>query len=582
MQLSAISHRPDSEDAFLYDKDHLRIRLHTAKNDIAKVTVFYNDPYMFMPDKEGKYIFHYHIKKMHLISKGQVHDHWRVTLTAQYHRIQYLFEIQDTSGRKIFLTDRGFRTACKEGLNKTQNYYRLPYFHEIDMVKTPEWVKGTVWYQIFPERFSNGNKSNDRPNVKDWDPQTHPGREDFYGGDLQGVINHLDDLRELGVNGLYFCPIFKASSNHKYDTIDYKEVDPDFGDKGLFRQLVQEAHKRGMKVMLDAVFNHIGVNSPQWHDVIKNGSKSKYADWFHINYFPVEPYHDPTKGQGEPPYDTFAWEPHMPKWNTANVEVQNYLLDIASYWIKQFDIDAWRLDVAPEVDHNFWRLFRSKVDSLKKDFYIVGEIWHSAQSWLDGDQFSSTMNYPFTQQIEDHFLLGTKTSHQMVELLSDQLMLYRAQTNQVMLNTLDSHDTPRILTMANGDKKLVYQTIAFTFMQTGSPCIYYGTEMGMTGGPDPDCRKPMDWSHKGDEFWQKIAGLVKFRLRNARILGKGNTRMRVTEDGLIRIKRTESGQSILGYFNTTDKPVSCKMKAVLSQNFANDILEPHGFVIGYN
>ncbi|MCT7756672.1 MAG: alpha-amylase family glycosyl hydrolase, partial [Lactobacillus iners] len=193
-----------------------------------------------------------------------------------------------------------FRTACKEGLNKTQNYYRLPYFHEIDMVKTPEWVKGTVWYQIFPERFSNGNKSNDRPNVKDWDPQTHPGREDFYGGDLQGVINHLDDLRELGVNGLYFCPIFKASSNHKYDTIDYKEVDPDFGDKGLFRQLVQEAHKRGMKVMLDAVFNHIGVNSPQWHDVIKNGSKSKYADWFHINYFPVEPYHDPTNGQGEP------------------------------------------------------------------------------------------------------------------------------------------------------------------------------------------------------------------------------------------------------------------------------------------
>ncbi|MCD5489199.1 ATP-binding cassette domain-containing protein [Lactobacillus delbrueckii subsp. lactis] len=212
------------------------------------------------------------------------------------------------------------------------------------MTKSPDWVKETVWYQIFPERFANGDKSNDPEGVKDWNPSNHPGREDYYGGDLQGVLDHLDYLQDLGINGLYFCPIFKASSNHKYDTIDYLEIDPDFGDKQLFARLVNEAHARGMKVMLDAVFNHMGDSSMQWQDVVKNGPNSRFANWFHINCFPVEPY-DPA----DPSYETFAFEKHMPKLNTANLEVVDYLLTIATYWVKEFDIDAWRLDVADEV-----------------------------------------------------------------------------------------------------------------------------------------------------------------------------------------------------------------------------------------
>ncbi len=188
----------------------------------------------------------------------------------------------------------------KKNLASDGSYFKVPYFHKIDMDVTPDWVKHTVWYQIFPERFANGDKSNDPKGTKLWNPNDHPGREDYYGGDLQGVLDHLDYLQELGVNGLYFCPVFKASSNHKYDTIDYLQIDPDFGDKALFAKVVNEAHKRGMKVMLDAVFNHLGDQSMQWQDVVRNGKKSRFAKWFHIKHFPVTTFNDPTKGEGDP------------------------------------------------------------------------------------------------------------------------------------------------------------------------------------------------------------------------------------------------------------------------------------------
>lgn len=474
--------------------------------------------------------------------------------------------------------DRGVFDFNKENLEADGSYFRVPYFHLIDMDKTPEWVKHTVWYQIFPERFANGDKSNDPANTKPWNPEDHPGREDFYGGDLQGVLDHLDYLKKLGVNGLYFCPVFKASSNHKYDTVDYLEIDPAFGDKDLFAKVVNEAHKRGMKVMLDAVFNHIGKNSMQWQDVVENGPKSRYADWFHINSYPVEPYCDPTKGKKEPPYETFAFEPTMPKLNTANPEVQDYLLEIATYWVKYFDIDAWRLDVANEVDHHFWKKFHKALVTIKPDFYIVGEIWHSARPWLNGDEFSGVMNYPFTLQVEDHFFSHKMSAKKLVEHLNDQLMMYRDATNQAMLNTLDSHDTARILTVANNNQDLALQAMAFIFTQTGSPCIYYGDEMGMTGGNDPDCRKPMDWSKEDSSVWRRVHSLIKFRLDHSEVLGKGTTLLSVTEKGLIKVVRKKK-ETIVAYFNTTDNDVEIDLNPVLSQNYQNRKLAKDGFAI---
>lgn len=563
MQVAALRHRPESEDCYLVSQEDMKLRLHTGK-DVQAVYVYYGDIYEPLTELKKA--------EMALAGHGQVNDYWEATVTMPNHRCRYLFEVVGQDGEKVIYGDRGIRKDEQESYDDPSNYIKLPYFHLIDMTKTPDWVKSTVWYQIFPERFANGDKTNDPAGVKPWKPDDKPGREDYYGGDLQGVLDHLDYLQKLGVNGLYFCPIFKAASNHKYNTTDYLEVDPEFGDKALFAKLVNEAHKRGMKVMLDAVFNHIGNTSLQWQDVVANGEKSRFKDWFHINHFPVEPY-DPK----DPSYETFAFEKQMPKLNTANPEVVDYLLTIATYWIKEFDIDAWRLDVADEVDHRFWRKFRDAVTAIKPDFYILGESWHASQSWLNGDEFSGTMNYPFTGQIGDHFLKGVQDAKTMTELLTDQLFLYREQTNSAMLNVLDSHDTPRIKTVAKGDEDRALQALAFTFAQTGSPCIYYGTEMGMSGGEDPDCRKPMDWSQDGSPVWQAVHEIIHFRRDHWETLSQAATWLEVTEAGLIHVVRN-GHEKIEAWFNTTGETVSLETKAALSRGYQGGELANKGYV----
>lgn len=570
MQLAALKHRTESEDCFVIDHSHVKIRLYTAKDDVEKVIVHYTDNYL--PPKQAKEL------EMEKIGSGQVNDYWGATLTAPYHRIKYTFEIIGKDGSHVLFGDRSIEKFSDKKLREDGMYFKVPYFHDIDRIKTPKWLKDIVWYQIFPERFANGDKSNDPANVKEWNPEDHPGREDFYGGDLQGVLDHLDDLQKLGVTGLYFCPIFKASFNHKYDTIDYLQVDPAFGDKDLFAKVVNEAHKRGMKVMLDAVFNHLGDQSMQWQDVVKNGEKSRFKDWFHINSYPVEPYRDPSKGEKNPPYETFAFEKHMPKLNTANPEVQDFLLEIATYWVKYFDIDAWRLDVANEVDHHFWKRFHDELVKIKPDFYIVGEIWHSARPWLQGDQFTGVMNYPYTLQIEDHFFKHKMNAKDLSEHLTDQLMMYPDMVDQAMMNMLDSHDTARILTLAKDNQDLALQAVAYEFVQPGVPCIYYGTEMGMSGDNDPDCRKPMDWSKINGPVWQRVHELVKFRLDHSDTLNKGTVKLTVTEKGLLKVERT--GKEIIkAYYNTSKHNVEIDKTAALSQNYKAGVLAPDGFLI---
>ena len=318
---------------------------------------------------------------------------------------------------------------------------------------------------------------------------------------------------------------------------------------------IDECHKRGMKVMLDAVFNHIGDSSPQWQDVLAHGEDSQYVDWFHINEFPAsykrgenfEDAYDIT-------YDVFAANPHMPKLNTANPEVQDYLLNIARYWIEAFDIDAWRLDVANEVDHAFWKKFRIVCDEAKKDFYILGEIWHSSQNWLQGDEFHAVMNYAFTDAIMGYFVKNELSLSKMVSEMNNQLMLYRNQTNQMQFNILDSHDTPRLLTEANEDKDVMKQAMAFTYIQPGVPCLYYGDEIGLTGGMDPDCRKCMVWEEEKQDrdlhrFVKELNGIRK---EQQKILSEGTVYWRQVseESGVVIFERMLGGEVIRGAFNT--------------------------------
>ncbi|OJG89803.1 neopullulanase [Enterococcus saccharolyticus] len=554
MNTAAIYHRPESEFAYLYDEKTMHVRLRTARGDVREVSLLHGDPYLL--DKEK---WHQKPLRMTLLMSTDLYDYWFVEVTAPYKRLSYAFSLVGVDGLPVFYGDHGVYPLADEFLTMPNNYFRMPFFQEIDRFKAPEWVKETVWYQIFPERFANGDKSNDPKGTLPWGSQD-PDYQDFFGGDLQGVIDHLDYLEDLGINGLYFCPIFEAYSNHKYDTIDYLKIDPAFGDAETFKKLVDECHRRGIKIMLDAVFNHMGDTSPQWKDVLENGEKSKYADWFHVNEFPAS-YKEGTffEEATDITYDVFAFTPHMPKLNTANPEVQEHLLAIARYWIEEFDIDAWRLDVANEVDHAFWKKFRQVCDEAKDDFYILGEIWHSSQSWLQGDEFHAVMNYAFTDAIMGYFVKNELSMSKMVSEMNNQLMLYRDQTNQMQFNVLDSHDTPRLLTETKEDKDLMKQVMAFTYIQPGVPCLYYGDEVGMTGKMDPDCRKCMVWEAEKQDLnlHQFTKELIGVRKTNQKILSEGSIHWKqVSEDsGVIVFERKLDGEILTGIFNTGTQEV---------------------------
>ena len=543
MELIAIYHRPESEYAYLYKDKIMHIRIRTKKDDIESIHLHYGDTFIFLED-------HYEASKaMVKVTSDALFDYWQAEVSVGYARLQYLFELKDKQGQSILYGDKGCVENTLENLHYEGNGFKIPYIHEIDACHVPDWVAKTVWYQIFPERFANGNAELIPEGALDWDSSIRPKSSDFFGGDLQGIINHLDYLQDLGITGLYLCPIFESPSNHKYNTTDYFEIDRHFGDKETFRQLVEQAHLRGMKVMLDAVFNHMGDQSAQWQDVLKHGEKSEYKDWFHIQEFPVT--NDKLMNPKELPYHTFAFASYMPKLNTANPEVKDYLLSVATYWIEDFDIDAWRLDVANEVDHQFWRDFRKAVLSKKPDLYILGEVWHTSQPWLNGDEFHAVMNYPLSDSIKNYFLSRSKKTNQFIAEINCQSMYYKQQISEVMFNLLDSHDTERILTTAQGDIQLVKSALAFLFLQRGTPCIYYGTELELGGGMDPDCRRVMPWDRvsSSNDMLNFMKNLIQLRKDVADIIQHGKFSLEEIAPDVLALEWQHDHQVIRAVFN---------------------------------
>ncbi|SCA92221.1 Neopullulanase / CBM34, GH13, similar to LACPI-1399 from L. piscium MKFS47 [Pseudolactococcus piscium] len=589
MNLAAIYHRPESEYAYLYTATDLHIRLRTGLNDIEKVSVISGDPY----DTPGGIWHQEAAVEMVASLKTDTHQYWQATLHAPHNRLNYGFILTDDAGQSIFYGDQGFEAVPEDStsahdsetnLMGSNAYFKMPYFQEIDRFKAPEWVKETIWYQIFPERFANGDQTNDNEGTLPWQPDDHPSRDAFYGGDLRGIIDNLDHLVALGVNGIYLNPIFEAPSNHKYDTQNYFEIDPHFGSKLEFKELVDTAHEKGIKIMLDAVFNHIGDESPQWQDVLKNGQASQYADWFHVKKWPAT--YTPTDNFEEArdaTYETFAFTPHMPKLNTANPEVQAYLLEIGTYWIREFGIDAWRIDVANEVDHHFWKRFYKAVTALNPDFYILGEIWTSAQAWLNGDEFNGVMNYAFTGSMVDYFARRKITAEKMVSNLNTQLMLNRDQTNQMMFNLLDSHDAPRILSIAKGDKAVVKQLYTFMFLQAGTPDIYYGSEYGMTGEQDPDNRKPMAWEpdKQDQDMYHFMQALIQLRKDHLQVIVAGDLSWDVTGD-IISFTRKLDNTTIFACFNASAESYQLDKgmgDSLFHNGYQDETLKPNGFLV---
>ncbi len=416
----------------------------------------------------------------------------------------------------------------------------------------PDWVADAVFYQIFPDRFARSARVPAPGPLEDWDaPPTVHG---FKGGDLYGIVEHLDHLEDLGVTALYLNPIFASASNHRYHTYDYMAVDPLLGGDAALRELLDAAHERGIRVILDAVFNHASRGFWPFHHVMEAGRHSPYRDWFYLHGEdldagrPLRAYpHDAMGGavsaewadaheSGTESIETLGyrawWDlPALPKLNTDNPIVREYLMSVAEHWTR-FGIDGWRLDVPREIETaGFWEEFRQRVRAIDPNAYILAEVWQERPDLLDGTTYDAFMNYPLAEAIisfvtgphlrpevvAQHGELGRNIRPEdgatFLSRVSRTAAAYPPQTVRAMLNLLDSHDTPRLLSMAGGDRASL--RLAWLAMLTlpGAPCIYYGDEIGLSGEMDPGCRASFPWERAGrdEDLLAYLRALVRLR-----------------------------------------------------------------------
>jgi cyclomaltodextrinase / maltogenic alpha-amylase / neopullulanase len=540
MQREAVYHRPKQNWAYAYDKETIHLRIRTKRGDVDRVDAVVGDKYAWERTTADL--------PMRVFASDEMFDYWETSWKPPYRRLRYGFRFY--SGDEITcLTEKGFAPDFPD---HCLEHFDYPFINPVDVFEPPAWVRDAVFYQIFPDRFANGDPANDPDGVRPWG--SAPAPDNFFGGDLQGVLDRLDHLTELGVNAIYFNPLFAAQTNHKYDTRDYMAVDPGFGTNEQLRELVDACRSRGIRVMLDAVFNHAGSAFPPFIDVLQRGEASPYRDWFHVRKFPLR-----VEG-GIPTYDTFAFEPIMPKLNTENPEVKAYLLRAATYWIEEIGIDGWRLDVADEADHWFWREFRQAVKRVKPDAYIVGEVWHDAAMWLQGDQFDAIMNYSVASAVLDYIGRGKMDAPAFADAVGSELARYPRQVVESMLNLLGSHDTPRLLTVCGSDTRCVRLAVLFQLTYPGAPCIYYGDEFGMEGGGDPDCRRCMVWEEEQQnrELFRFFQGTIALRKRHE-ALRSADIRFLAAEPGsrLLRYERIGANERFLIAMNAGEHSAAC-------------------------
>lgn len=554
MNEHAMLHMPDSKYCFPVGNQEVIIRLRMAKEDEgAKVFLVYACKYEFHEKQEKV--------QMEIKYTDRLYHYYEIRLKLSDVRLAYVFQIEERDNSYYF---------SESGLTETYNFnegfydfFQLPYINTNDVMPVVDWMKKAVFYQIFVDRFFMGNSEKDTSYINmAWEDKPTP--KSFAGGDLRGIIEKLDYLTGLGVNAIYLTPIFLSISNHKYDTIDYMTIDPQFGTKEEFEELVKEAHARGIRIVLDAVFNHCSMHMRQFVDVMEKGRQSRFYDWFVIDGdFP---------NTEQCNYECFAACNYMPKLNTANEQVQQFLIQIALYWIKEFDIDGWRLDVSDEISHDFWRKFREAIKKEKSDAVIIGENWHDAYPYLQGDQYDSIMNYAFTKACLDYFARGKFDAEQMAGKLNANLMRNTEQVNRMMLNLLDSHDTHRFFTEVDKDKDKLLAAIALTMVFPGAPCMYYGTEICIEGGYDPDSRRGFCWDEK---TWDKVVhDKVKelMHLREENILAEGNVRIYEQEQMLV-VRREYGKAALVLYVNLTGQTQEINLDAkvdvlLVSQNHA--------------
>ncbi len=466
-------------------------------------------------------------------------------------------------------------------------------------IDTPAWVRDSIFYQIFPDRFAASARVVKPGPLEPWDsPPTVHG---FKGGDLLGVVEHLDHLERLGINAIYFNPIFQSASNHRYHTYDYMAVDPLLGGDAALRELLGAAHARGIRVVLDGVFNHASRGFWPFHHVLETGRSSPYRDWFYLNdadldagrqlrAYAEEALSGPLdvselldERLGTRSLDMLGYRawwnlPALPKLNVDNPHVRDYLFGVAEHWL-DFGIDGWRLDVAEEIEDSFWREFRQRVKARNPDAYIVAEIWDERPEYLRGDMYDALMNYPLGSAIVSfaggrhldmrvvgqQFVLNSNVRQEdaatFAGRLDRNLSVYEPDVMAVQLNLLDSHDTPRLLSICGGDKASVRLATLLQMTLPGAPSIYYGDEIGLAGEMDPGSRGAFPWD---ESLWDRDL-LAFFRaataLRHAQPVLRHGALETVAADGNVyAFRRHDGGSSMVVAVNAGDDARSIELQ----------------------
>jgi len=552
MIYSGISHYADQRDAFFLENGKLRIRIATARGDMNAIYLHVQDKYIGLDRADTRACY-----KMRRYASDFGHDYFSADIDIQMAGhfqknpdmlcLRYFFELVDEAGARVWYGDSRFFSGEP---GDVEAMYDCPLISRRELTfRIPDWAKNAVVYQIFPTRFAT---TEDVPD-KLWYKAPIAWNDDLKGN-LRGIIEHIPYLKELGVDVIYMTPIFRSNTSHKYDTIDYYAVDPSLGDENDLHELVDKAHANGMRVMLDGVFNHTSPDFFAFKDIKKNGNKSEYYDWYYLDSDDIS-FGSRTE---KPSYQSFAYVGMMPKLNLSNPETADYVTGVACHYIKEFGIDGWRLDVADEIGHSFWKKFRKAVKAVNPDALLVGEVWHFSPDFLQGDEWDSVMNYAFYKNISEMICEGHITPS---GFLSQQGFLngeYHSAVLPVLWNLIDSHDTSRFLYRAGGDKRKLALAAAFQMLTPGTPFIYYGDEVAMTGGDDPDNRRGMLWdeSKQDKDMYHWYQRLTYFR-HTINALTQGDY-LRVDADdekGLLKY-HLSSGEVLI--FHTSDGDISAR------------------------
>lgn len=532
MNKHAIYHRPESNYCFATSSNTVVLRIRFAKGEkVRNLSVLYNSKYDIAE--------HQFRATMSFLCCDGTYDYYFVEINLKDPRLAYVFEFS-LRGQKYYFCESGVR----EKYNFSLAYYdsfQFAYINKNDIIQNVKWLNNAVFYQVFIDRFDKASQKDEAYINTRWNERPTP--KSFYGGDLDGIRKHIDHIKKLGVTALYLNPIFKSPSNHKYDIVDYYKVDEMFGGEDALARLVDECHKNGIRIILDAVFNHVSEEFGPFVDVINNGNKSKYFDWFVIDGDEINKARDN--------YHCFAECRYMPKLNTNNKEVQAYLSNVAKYYIEKYDIDGWRLDVADEVSHDFWRTMRKEIKAIKHDAVLIGENWHNSESFLQGDQFDSIMNYGVTKAFIDYFARRTITEKEFADVLNAQLMRYPDTINNMMFNLLDCHDTNRFFSEVGCNEEVLLSALTALVFLPGSINLYYGTEILTEGGYDPDSRRTFDFEKlKDPRIIKNIEAVSRImRLKQQPALISGGIRI-YSNNGCICFERKCSNQQLILRLNS--------------------------------